>query len=315
MNVPVHRNTDSRICGASTTVKGQSNVFVNNLLASVQGDTNTHGGGALSASVNDGTVFINGVKVVLQGSAASPDSLCPPRGQPHCNPRSSSGSPDVFACNGVAGGGTGSSGAGAGGRDQAADSTTQAQGQAPDPNATPEEDLADDYTDPNGEKSFDRSAFSEEDLARIDELESDPAWRSELEALEAKYPNLDRTELYQIVNGESDFDPQATNPSGATGLFQLMPDSAREIGYSTTQIYNQTPAQQLNTYGKYLDRWNYNSNNSLGMMQAAPAYASRAPNEVVYGVNSAAWKQNPGWRSSRNGPITVGSINDYYRKT
>lgn len=315
MNVPVHRHSDRRSCGASTIVQGQSNVYVNNLLASVRGDPNTHGGGSLGATVNDGTVYINNKRVVLRGSSASADSLCPPRGQPHCNPKSVGASPNVFACNGSNSGGTG------GGARPSPSSGTPTETQAaepaePDPNAQTEEELANDYTDPAGTGSFDRSAFSEEDLARIDELENDPEWQRELAELESRYPGLDRTELYQIVNGESNFDPQAQNPSGATGLFQLMPDSAREIGYSTDQIKNQTPAQQLNTYGKYLDRWNHNPENSLGIMQAAPAYASSPGNKVVYNVGSAAWKQNPGWRSAGgSGPITVDSINNYYRGT
>ena len=98
MSIPVHRNTDSRACGAKTTVSGQSTVFANNLLVSVQGDPNTHGGGNLGATVNDGTVFVNNKKVVLQGSSASPDALCPQQGGSHCDPKSTQGSPNVFAC-------------------------------------------------------------------------------------------------------------------------------------------------------------------------------------------------------------------------
>lgn len=107
MNTPVHRNTDSRVCGASTTVTGQSTVYVNGLLASVQGDPNTHSGGSLGATVNDGTVYVNGKKLVLKGSSASPDALNPPLGAPHTNPKATQGSPDVFACGGGAGGGGG----------------------------------------------------------------------------------------------------------------------------------------------------------------------------------------------------------------
>lgn len=92
----VHRDKDSRICGAKTTVVGQSTVFANGQLISVQGDTNTHGNGGLSASINPGTVFINGKEMVVEGSDASPDKLCPILGSPHCNPVASQGSPDVF---------------------------------------------------------------------------------------------------------------------------------------------------------------------------------------------------------------------------
>jgi hypothetical protein len=104
VNTPVHRDTDSRVCGASTTVIGQSTVFVNNLLASVQGDTNTHSNGALGATNNDGTVFINNKKVVLKGSSASPDRKFPPLGPPHNDPKSVGASPNVFACGGAGAG-------------------------------------------------------------------------------------------------------------------------------------------------------------------------------------------------------------------
>lgn len=90
----VHRNGDSRSCGASTTVAGQSTVFVNGQLASVNGDPNSHGGGALAASTNQ--VFVNGIMLVEVGDSAASDSLCPPLGGAHCGPSSSSGSPTVF---------------------------------------------------------------------------------------------------------------------------------------------------------------------------------------------------------------------------
>ena len=48
MSKPVHRERDSRICGASTVTR-INNVRVNNRFISVEGDTNTHGGGSLKA--------------------------------------------------------------------------------------------------------------------------------------------------------------------------------------------------------------------------------------------------------------------------
>jgi len=317
VNIPVHRNTDSRSCGASTIVSGQSNVFVNNLLASVQGDGNTHGGGALGATVNDGTVFVNNKKLVLKGSNASPDALCPPLGPPHCNPTSVGASGDVFACGG------GSGGTIAGSPDENREDPTRqevygGQNEYPDPNAT------EPTPPPNAEESktqaeFDTSGFTESDLAAIEQLESDPDWIRELEAIEARYPNFSREELYNTIKGESAFNPRAlNNNSGASGYFQFIPDSARELGTTTTAVRNSSPAEQLNTYGRYLDRWNYNPDNSgLGIMQAAPAYANRPPNYVLpgsYAIGGRAWQQNPGWRTSPNGPITVQSVNDYYSR-
>lgn len=88
-----HREDDSRACGASTIVSGQSTVFVNGKLWAVDGDQNSHGGGSLSASLAN-NVFINNKKVVLNTESAGADSLCD--SNIHCSPNASSGSPDVF---------------------------------------------------------------------------------------------------------------------------------------------------------------------------------------------------------------------------
>lgn len=91
----IHRNTDPRSCGATTIVQGQSNVFANNLLVSVDKDPNTHGGGNLNAANNN--VYINNKLVVNHTPEdANPDGLCPPLGGDHCNPVTAGGSPNVF---------------------------------------------------------------------------------------------------------------------------------------------------------------------------------------------------------------------------
>lgn len=90
----VHRQNDSRACGATTNVVGQSTVFVNNLLLSVNGDPNSHNGGALIANCNN--VYAENKLVVDIGDNAAPDALCVPIGGAHCNPSATSGSPNVF---------------------------------------------------------------------------------------------------------------------------------------------------------------------------------------------------------------------------
>ena len=71
---PVHRNTDSRTCGATTLVSGQSTVFANNLLVSVNADPNSHSAGALVAGSNhvyaENTLVVNNSP---DGSAADAD--------------------------------------------------------------------------------------------------------------------------------------------------------------------------------------------------------------------------------------------------
>ena len=91
----VHRHSDSRACGATTVVSGQSNVYANSLLISVNGDPNSHGGGALVAGSR--RVYINSIAVVNHTpDGAAADNLCIPLGPPHCAPVTASGSPDVY---------------------------------------------------------------------------------------------------------------------------------------------------------------------------------------------------------------------------
>lgn len=154
-----------------------------------------------------------------------------------------------------------------------------------------------------------------EGLAGESNLDEDPDFMAAIEKLEAKYPGLERREIFRIIQGESGFNPQAVNEdTSAAGLFQFTPDAASDLGYTTEEILSMSPAEQVEVYDEYLSRWDYNPENSLGIMQAAPAYAkTRGGDDVVYEKGSKAWEQNPGWRSEGDGPITVASINRYYR--
>lgn len=88
----VHRHGDSRFCGATTIVQGQSNVYVNGKLWAVEGDPNTHVLGNL-ISVVGSTVKINGKKVIVLGDAATADLF--PHSPPLTHP--SGTSPNVSA--------------------------------------------------------------------------------------------------------------------------------------------------------------------------------------------------------------------------
>lgn len=91
----VHRQDDSRSCGATTIVSGQGFVKVDGKLWAVDGDENTDGGGALSATIT--TIKINGKAIIVNGDPAAADSLCPIPGGPHCAPNASSGDANVKA--------------------------------------------------------------------------------------------------------------------------------------------------------------------------------------------------------------------------
>lgn len=76
-----HRDGDSRFCGATTIVTGQSSVFVNNKLWAVEGDRDTHCfEGELIPIYGKKNVYIENKLVTCAiGDAAAGD-------KPHCNP-------------------------------------------------------------------------------------------------------------------------------------------------------------------------------------------------------------------------------------
>jgi len=89
----IHRHSDARVCGATTVVSGNTTVFANDLLVSVDGDPNSHGAGALAAGSNH--MYCHGILVVNNTpDGAAADSICPI--PPHCAPITAGGSPNVF---------------------------------------------------------------------------------------------------------------------------------------------------------------------------------------------------------------------------
>jgi len=92
-----HRDKDQRSEMSLTRVLGQTTVFVNNELWSIEDDEDSDGAGGL-ISKSPGTVYINNKKVIVKDlDDAQPDSLCPIRGGEHCHPHPSTGSSDVNA--------------------------------------------------------------------------------------------------------------------------------------------------------------------------------------------------------------------------
>ena len=93
----VHRNNDSRACGAKTQ-SSSPNVRVNGEFISTQGDNNSHGGGPLRASVTN--VRANGKPIIILNDSAASDSRYGKighSGHGHGNPKATSASGNVNA--------------------------------------------------------------------------------------------------------------------------------------------------------------------------------------------------------------------------
>ena len=91
----IHRHGDSRFCGATTIVSGQSTLYINNKLAAVEGDQNTHGNGQLISSYGNGSFLVENKKIICAiGDTASADNLGHPG--PPTDPNQSSADTFVY---------------------------------------------------------------------------------------------------------------------------------------------------------------------------------------------------------------------------
>ncbi len=126
-------------------------------------------------------------------------------------------------------------------------------------------------------------------------------------------------ELREIILKESSSNPRAVNPaSKAVGLFQFTSAAIEDLNtfkkanVTKDKILKMSVPEQVNLYKKYLERWSWKPGTSLGVMQAAPAFANRSKDAVVYKKGSKAAEGNKQWQDS-TGKITIGSIENFYK--
>lgn len=96
--------------------------------------------------------------------------------------------------------------------------------------------------------------------------------------------------------------------SGATGLIQFMPSTARRLGTTVEALARLTPEQQLPWVHKYL-----NSVSASGRLRTlsdhyaavfAPAYIGKPEDTVMYAAPSAAYEMNKVLDANKSGGIT-----------
>ena len=153
---------------------------------------------------------------------------------------------------------------------------------------------------------------SKSQSAMIEKFENDPEFQAAWERLKRDRPQVDKTEFYRVIYGESRGDHTIRNKtSGTVGLFQFTRGTAKGLGTSVEEIGRMTPAQQVDVYNKYLRSYKGGGVGSLSVYGAAPSFAHRSDDTVVYKVGSKAWRINKAYRPADNGPITVGSLKRY----
>ena len=168
------------------------------------------------------------------------------------------------------------------------------------------------------------AAKYKEVLARPDSVDAqkidtttiqDPDFKQKLEKV-AQALGVRSSDLMAIFKQESGVNPQARNStSGATGLIQFMPDTARRLGTTTDALEEMDGVEQLDYVYKYFKMTGI-GNGTLGDLYMAvfmPKYIGY-DDDFVLGQSGAAgfsgrvYAQNAGLDRKRNGKITIADV-------
>jgi hypothetical protein len=95
--------------------------------------------------------------------------------------------------------------------------------------------------------------------------------------------------------------------SGAVGLIQFMPGTARALGSTTEDLAGMSAVQQLDFVGKYFSprRGRLHSLEDVYMAILYPAAIGWTPSATLFASPGVAYAQNVGLDANRDGRITV----------
>lgn len=143
----------------------------------------------------------------------------------------------------------------------------------------------------------------------------DPDFKNKLQKV-ANGLGVKAHDLLAIFKQESGVNPAAVNStSGATGLIQFMPDTARKLGTTTQELALMDGVQQLDYVYKYFKMTGV-GDGTLGDLYMAvfmPKYIGYPDNHVL-GANGApgfsgkVYDQNKGLDRNRDGAITIADV-------
>lgn len=149
-------------------------------------------------------------------------------------------------------------------------------------------------------KNFTRVEFNEKENKKIDEI--------------SQRLGCNPNDLKAVIYAESGGNPRAVNPSGATGLIQFMPDTAKGLGTTTAALKNMTIEQQLDYVEKHLQgakagagfaKTDKIDSGTLYSLVFLPAFAKR---DVLCQSDSIYYKANSGLDKNKDGLITKADL-------
>jgi hypothetical protein len=122
-----------------------------------------------------------------------------------------------------------------------------------------------------------------------------------------------------VIKIESGGKPAAVNPlSGATGLIQFMPQTAKTLGTTVEALRKMSALEQLDFVERYFEQaFGGSVPSAVGDYYVAvfmPAYLGRADSDVIARKGEKVYDQNAGLDLDRNGELTVGDVRSTLRQ-
>lgn len=118
-------------------------------------------------------------------------------------------------------------------------------------------------------------------------------------------------DLYQVMQFESGINPSRRNiaGSGATGLIQFMPSTAKGLGTTTDNLARMSSTQQLDYVQKYFQNQGYKpgrqrSQSDLYMSVLYPAAVGKPEDYSLFKQGTTAYRQNAGLDTNKDGRVT-----------
>lgn len=134
--------------------------------------------------------------------------------------------------------------------------------------------------------------------------------------------DIDPNWLMAVMNLETGgtFSPSIQNKtSGATGLIQFIPSTAKSLGTTTSALSKMSNVQQLDYVYKYLNQYKSKLVNYIDLYLAVffPIAMTKSDSYVIKSDSASASKiaaQNAGFDLNKNKMITVGEIKSVFLK-
>ena len=114
-----------------------------------------------------------------------------------------------------------------------------------------------------------------------------------------------------------DYLPNTVNPvSGATGLIQFMPSTAKGLGTSTAALAKMSAIQQLDYVEKYFSSYKgrLKSLSDVYMAVLWPAAIGKNSDQALWSKGTIQYTQNSGLDIDKNGKVTVGEATSKVRQ-